>query len=473
MELVWFADGEDSKFFKALYQQDGKNTWQEGELKEIRRIGTIQNTGLYRFTASLDGLKPGSKFTWKLIRNKSELASGSARARKGKDQPYRFAVFGDIGAGSPGQKRVSYQCYQRKPDFIVMPGDIVYNCGRVSEYLQRFFPIMNSRTASPSSGAPLLSSSVAVAVLGNHDIAFTNNFQGTNLNVFPDALGYFIFWSSPLNGPVRLPNSKNSPYLFGKPEAQLDFVKATEPRYPVMANFSYDYGNSHWLILDANPYMDWNDDKLRRWVRKDLELARDQKFKFVAFHQPGFSADKAHLNEQRMRLLCDVFQEEGVDIVFAGHAHNYQRSLPLRFLPGMEGGKPIMNRYGAVPGKFEFDTTYDGKNHNSPDGVIYIVTGGGGASLYGMGMRPEDKPNFTQIFRGDCHSFTICDVDGDRLTLEQVSDQGESMDKITIVKSKKGKQKRISTPLERKHTEVKSAGESPSTAPEKLPARSP
>ncbi len=81
---------------------------------------------------------------------------------------------------------------------------------------------------------------------------------------------------------------------------------AAGSRYPTMSNYSFDYGNSHWLILDANPYMDWTNQELRDWVRKDLLTAKGQTWKFVCFHQPGFSIDKAHSREQRMRLLSDI-----------------------------------------------------------------------------------------------------------------------------------------------------------------------
>ena len=40
-----------------------------------------------------------------------------------------------------------------------------------------------------------------------------------------------------------------------------------------MTNFSFDYGNAHYLVLDANAYMDWTDEKLRAWLEEDLKTA--------------------------------------------------------------------------------------------------------------------------------------------------------------------------------------------------------
>ena len=41
-----------------------------------------------------------------------------------------------------------------------------------------------------------------------------------------------------------------------------------------MANFSFDYGNAHWTVLDANATVDWTDRELQEWVAKDLERSQ-------------------------------------------------------------------------------------------------------------------------------------------------------------------------------------------------------
>src|ERR1700676_5452325 len=98
-----------------------------------------------------------------------------------------------------------------------------------------------------------------------------------------------------------------------------------------MENFSFDWGNSHWTVIDSNDYVDWNDPVLRKWVTDDLHKAKGKKWRFVAFHHPGFNSSKAHFNDQWMRSLSAIFEQEHVDIVFAGHVHNYQRSFPMTF----------------------------------------------------------------------------------------------------------------------------------------------
>src|SRR4029077_10051655 len=117
-------------------------------------------------------------------------------------------------------------------------------------------------------------------------------------------LAYFLYWDQPLNGPVAPAGAvKAGHVLTGSEEAQPGFLAASKPRYPRMANFSFDYGNAHWTVLDANTYMDWSNPSLREWLAQDLTAARSATWRFVAFHQPCFNSSKHHFAEQYMRLL--------------------------------------------------------------------------------------------------------------------------------------------------------------------------
>ncbi len=91
-----------------------------------------------------------------------------------------------------------------------------------------------------------------------------------------------------------------------------------------MANFSFDCGDVHWTVLDANVGVDWTDRELREWVERDLASARPGAWRLVAFHQPGFNSASAHYNEQQMRLLADIFERQGVAVAFGGHVHQYR-----------------------------------------------------------------------------------------------------------------------------------------------------
>ncbi len=72
------------------------------------------------------------------------------------------------------------------------------------------------------------------------------------------------------------------------------------------------------------------------------QLAGPERWKFVIFHHPVFSSDAYHGSGYSYDIIYHpIFVESGVDIVFNGHAHNYERI--------------------------------------ERDGVVYLVLGGGGA----------------------------------------------------------------------------------------------
>ena len=102
-----------------------------------------------------------------------------------------------------------------------------------------------------------------------------------------------------------------------------------------------------FLFLDANPHL-FNDNlpggnafntpppafvryptALGQWVINDLDSSR-QLWKIVVFHQPAFSSGDATIVNSQMRAVAKLLEDHGVNMVFNGHEHNYQRSLPIR-----------------------------------------------------------------------------------------------------------------------------------------------
>ena len=294
---------------------------------------------------------PGEEFRYRVLKDGKPVFDASAHARKSARQPFRFVLFGDCGQATPAQNAIAYQAYLAKPDFLFIPGDIVYGSGRISEYRTKFFPMYNADEPSASQRRAAVAFRAVHCRPGNHDTAL-NNYQR-----FPDALAYFLYWDQPLNGPVPPADApKTSHVLTGRTEAQPVFLDAAKPRYPRMANFSFDYGNSHWTVLDANIYMDWSNPALREWLNKDLAAAQSATWRIVAFHQPGFNSSHEHFTEQYMRLLSPIFEAQHVDVVFSGHVHNYQRSFPLTFVPAA-ARRPVRTR-GELAGEWKLDKEF-------------------------------------------------------------------------------------------------------------------
>jgi acid phosphatase type 7 len=147
-----------------------------------------------------------------------------------------------------------------------------------------------------------------------------------------------------------------------------------------------------------------------------------------------------------MRLLSPVIQKLNVDLVLSGHVHNYQRTVPLTFEPKLDstGTHYEVTPEGRVNGEFTLDESYDGVTNTKPKGIIYIVTGAGGAPLYDPSLsgKPElwthdPQQNwvpFTTKIVSDKHSFTMIETDGNKLVLKQIDANGEVFDEITITK---------------------------------------
>jgi hypothetical protein len=312
----------------------------------------------------------------------------------------------------------------------LIAGDIVYSRGRISEYREKFWPVYNADVAAPTVGAPLLPSTLFIGVPGNHDIATRD------LETYPDGLAYFLYWDQPRNGPLGREGGPLVPLLVASAATRAAFIEAAGSAYPRMANFSFDYGNAHWTVLDSNSYVDWTDPDLRAWVERDLADARDAAWRFVAFHHPGFNSARSHFGDQRMRVMAEVFEAGRVDIVFHGHVHNYQRTFPLRFVPEKRPTVRPVRAEDKVPGRWTLDTFYDGRTNTRPSGVIYLVTGAGGANLYNPEQQddPDSWQPFTHKFISKVHSLTVADVDGPTLTIRQVSANGQELDRFVVTK---------------------------------------
>jgi len=101
----------------------------------------------------------------------------------------------------------------------------------------------------------------------------------------------------------------------------------------------------HWgdvVVVGLDTSVTRADRILEQQAYARAELCGDERWKFVIFHHPIYSSDAYHGSGYGYELIYHpIFVEAGVDIVFNGHAHNYERI--------------------------------------EKDGIVYLVLGGGGA----------------------------------------------------------------------------------------------
>ena len=384
----------------------------------------------FKYTAALTNLPLDSVVTYRVKLGTNLVRESSFHTRANAANPTRFVMTGDLANGKPQQNAVAFQISRAQPQFVVVLGDIVYPIGRVSQYLDHFWSTYNQPTfLGPSNGAPLMASIPFYAAIGNHDV------DTHNLVEISDVLGAYHFFRAPPSGPGEGPWSTP----IGKSPAATTFRGAVGDSYPNLGFYSFDSGPAHFLMLDTSGYVNLENPKLRAWIERDLRDSR-ARWKFVCTHNPLFHSARDHYTEQKTRFLAPLLESCGVDLVFSGHIHNYQRSVPLRFTPNPPKRLPG----GYVNGDFQLDQAYDGITNTRPNGIIHIVTGGGGGPLYGGDLQknaryfqtnaPGNWVPFTAKFIADRHSFVVVDLTANLLLLRTIDLKGAEFDRVRITK---------------------------------------
>jgi hypothetical protein len=428
--LIWQTDSVTGDFTVTYNVHGPANKVEDAKFSSVKLSLKGKTTYLYR--AILPKLQFDTLYHYEVQLKHNTIARDSFHTRSTK--PFtRFAVIGDFGAGTSQQAAVAYRMAEQKPQFVVTTGDNAYQNGLEHEYRSNIFPYYLPQENAPAKGAALMNTIPFYMLLGNHDVRIDS------LGTEPGAFAYFYYNDLPLNGPLV----QHPPILKGTPAQLNAFKKNTKPRYPRIANYSFDYGNVHITCLDANDYVNQLDPALLAWLQRDIGSSKAD-WKIVAFHNPGFNSSKAHYDDQLMRLLAPVFEKLDVNLVLTGHVHNYQRSVPLTFLPARneKGDQYVISPEGRVNGTFALDTLYNGVTQTKPKGIIYIVTGAGGGGLYDqpLSRKPEtwvhDVPGnwvpFTKQFISDRNSFTLIETNKKILTLKQIDMLGRIIDEIKI-----------------------------------------
>ncbi len=181
--------------------------------------------------------------------------------------------------------------------------------------------------------------------------------------------------------------------------------------YPSRGYYSFRYGNAEFFMLNSNEAEDFGPGGTQyAWLEDQLKKSTAT-WKFVAHHHAPYSADdddygdswkgSADLGDLRIRKIVPLYEKYGVDMVFFGHLHTYQRTLPIR------------------------DNLVDKQN-----GVIYVQGGGGGGNL--EDFAPSRAWFSAKTYRGH-HYFTITIYEKD-LNFKMYDSQGRLKDFLDLSK---------------------------------------
>src|SRR5579871_720380 len=245
-----------------------------------------------------------------------------------KPRAVRFAVIGDNGTGEAPQYEVAEQmarCHDLFPfDFVIMLGDNIYGHAGDAGFKKKFEDPYHA----------LLGAGVKFyAALGNHDNPNERLYKSFNMG---------------------------------------------EKRY-----YSFQKGNAQLFALDSN-YMD---PEQLHWLTKELMASRAT-WKICYFHHPLYSHGRDHGPDIDLRRVLEpIFEQDGVQVVFSGHEHDYERLRPQH-------------------------------------GIAYFVLGNSG-QLRLHNVRPS--PDTMKSFDTD-RSFGLVEISGDELYFQIISRTGETVD---------------------------------------------
>jgi predicted phosphodiesterase len=266
------------------------------------------------------------------------VVAGQATPLPNKPGSLKFAAIGDNGTGDTPQYDVARQMVTAHAtfafDLVIMLGDNMYGGQSPQDFVQKF----------EKPYAELLAAGVKFqASLGNHD------------------------------------RPENVSYKFYNMGGQ---------RY-----YTYARNNVRFFVIDSTQV----DPKQLEWLEGALRDAKED-WKIPYFHHPLYSDAARHGSSVDLRVLLEpLFTKYGVNVVFSGHDHVYERIKPQK-------------------------------------GIYYFVSGSAGQLRKGN-MRPDDE---TAAYFDQDQSFMLVEVAGDDMFFQVISRTGKTVDSGVIHRQAKG-----------------------------------
>ena len=307
----------------------------------------------------IEGLQPGTQYFYRtrseapgqdgLQTLESEVRTFQTDA--GPETPFTFAVISDTQGNPAVSGALAEMAWSQRPNFLLHPGDLVDTGGIKEQWVHHFFASME----------PLISRVPFYPVLGNHE---------------QNAANYY------------------------------NYVSVPDPEY----YYTFTYGNARFFMVDTNKKCD-PDSEQYKWLAQQLAASKDH-WKILCHHHPAYTTDeddygklwktnKGTRGDLNARHLAHLAHQHGVDIVWNGHIHSYERTWPI--------------------------------NHDKPvekDGSIHLITGGGGGHLETAG--PFRAP-FTHIVRRG-HHYTMVWINGSTLVYKAYDLEGRLFDTFELIK---------------------------------------
>jgi predicted MPP superfamily phosphohydrolase len=219
----------------------------------------------------------------------AQQAGAAIQGLPNKSDSVKFLAMGDMGTGDKPQYEVADQIAKAyktfKFDTVIMLGDNLYGSQTPADFVQKF----------EKPYKPLLDAGVKFyASLGNHDASTNIDYKLFNMG--------------------------------GK-------------RY-----YSYTKGDVRFFVLDTDEL----DPAQRAWIEEALQSSKD-KWKIAYFHHPLYSDGGRHGSSVDLRVILEpLFVKYGVNVVFSGHDHIYERIKPQKGITYFVSGSAGQLRKGDI-----------------------------------------------------------------------------------------------------------------------------
>jgi len=346
-------------FGQVRYTPDGVNYQYANATRRVYlRTETNLLANYYQYQVDLKGLTPNANYAYSALVDGQEIAAaGETKFRTAGDGPFKFIVLGDSGWGDPlsdAQALIAQRISAEKPALVIHTGDLVYPLGSFEYYQRNYFNYY----------APTMCSTPFFPSPGNHDYDA------------PNATPYLAIHSLPTEG---VPPGDAGRY------------------------YSFDWGNVHFVSIDAHQSLNRAVNAggpMLKWLENDLRTTR-QFWRIVYFHYPPFATGNNVGDKESTWVrtyMVPLFDAYGVQLVFSGHEHSYQRSVPMR--------------------KSSFVGSAVGTN--------YVTSGGGGAILYPVPTLP------IVAFARSAYHYLSVDVQGTKITIRSIRQDGVELDNYSI-----------------------------------------
>lgn len=346
---------------------------------------------------------PGARVTYEVGEpSLGWSAPATVHRPPGPNETLRVAFLGDIGGytlegeDDATQRALRDAILERRPDLLVLPGDLAYsnsdgNWGRWMRMME-----------------PLISQVPVMAVPGNHE------YQ-TSVEEYDQFKARFVL-------PVQVETEADPTQTIGvqfvrnRLLAEEFFGFSAGPAYFVGLNSDRACSKGPLYALDPRTLPPCPSGTPMpepiAFLHDALEDAREVGIPWLVtfFHHPPYSWANHGDDAAVKALWVPTLEAFSVDLVVTGHEHLYERTYPMR------GGVPVV-------------ASDAGRPIAQGQGPIYVITGGGGRSLYEM--KPPPYPAYLASWNSTYH-YTWAEFSQGSMRVEAVALDGRIIDQFVV-----------------------------------------